>query len=138
MPSGRSPRGRVGVTSFETEQTLLDDGLIAIVRGDFSVDEQERIAAASAAGGVRILEVTLNTTAALEGIRRLSERFAGDLLVGAWTADGAEAERAGAECRVSSLTNGVFYGSLDCGLEVVSRTKVCSVVPGTVSRRCAA
>lgn len=69
----------------EAEQALLEDGLVAIVRGGFSVDEQERIAGALLGGGVRILEVTLNTTDALVGIRRLRERFAGELLVGAGT-----------------------------------------------------
>ncbi len=53
------------MSRFETEQALLDDGLVAIVRGDFSVEEQEAVAGALLAGGVRVLEVTLNTTAVL-------------------------------------------------------------------------
>lgn len=73
------------MNSAAVEHTFLDDGLVAIVRGGFSVGEQEAAAEALLAGGVRILEVTLNTTDALTGIRRLNERFADDLLVGAGT-----------------------------------------------------
>ena len=66
-------------------QTLFDDGLIAIIRGQFSLDEQTRIAQALLNGGVRILEVTLNTTDALKSIGTLQRRFGDDLLVGAGT-----------------------------------------------------
>ena len=93
------------MNSAEVEQALLNDGLVAIVRGEFSVGEQEAIAEALLAGGVRILEVTLNTTDALTGIRRLGERFAGELLVGAGTirkaADAQRARDAGARFLVA-------------------------------------
>ena len=93
------------MNSAEVEQTLLNDGLVAIVRGEFSVGEQEAIAEALLAGGIRMLEVTLNTTDALTGIRRLGERFAGDLLVGAGTvrtvADARRARDAGAQFLVA-------------------------------------
>ena len=93
------------MNSAEVEQTLRDDGLVAIIRGGFSVREQEAIAEALLAGGVRILEVTLNTTDALTGIRQLNERFAGDLLVGAGTvrtaADARRARAAGAQFLVA-------------------------------------
>lgn len=83
------------MSSREIEQALCDDGLIAIVRGDFSVREQEAIAAALLASGVRVLEITLNTTDALPGIGRLNERFSGELLIGAGTVRTAEdAQRA--------------------------------------------
>ena len=91
--------------SAAVEQILLSDGLVAIVRGGFSVGEQEAIAEALLAGGVRILEITLNTTDALTGIRRLSERFAGELWVGAGTvrtaADVRRARAAGAQFLVA-------------------------------------
>lgn len=93
------------MNSAEVEQTLLNDGLVAIVRGEFSVGEQEAIAEALLAGGVRILEITLNTTDALTGVRRLNERFPDDLLVGAGTvrtaADARRARAAGAQFLVA-------------------------------------
>ena len=93
------------MNSAEVEQTLLNDGLVAIVRGEFSVGEQEAIAEALLAGGVRILEITLNTTDALTGVRRLNERFPDDLLVGAGTvrtaADAQQARDAGAQFLVA-------------------------------------
>ena len=93
------------MNSAEVEQTLLNDGLVAIVRGEFSVGEQEAIAEALLAGGVRILEITLNTTDALTGVRRLNERFPDDLLVGAGTvrtaADARRARDAGAQFLVA-------------------------------------
>ena len=42
------------MNSAEVEQTLLNDGLVAIVRGEFSVSEQEAIAEALLVGGVPV------------------------------------------------------------------------------------
>ncbi len=60
-------------------------GLIAIIRGGFSPPQVLAVAEVLARGGVRVLEVTLNTTAALEGITLLKQRLAGEVLVGAGT-----------------------------------------------------
>ena len=82
------------VKSREAYKKLCDDGLVAIVRGDFFLAEQRRIAEALLEGGVRILEITLNTVDALEGIGNLRSEFS-DLLVGAGTVrTAAAAERA--------------------------------------------
>jgi len=64
---------------------LTKDGLITIIRGDFSLEAQENMAQALLDGGVTVLEVTLNTTDALKSIGNLKEKFGGDLLVGAGT-----------------------------------------------------
>lgn len=69
----------------EVTQQLLEDGLIAIIRGDFSLAEQRGVAQALLEGGVRIVELTLNSTHALEGLAALRATFAGDLLIGAGT-----------------------------------------------------
>lgn len=75
-------------------QRLREDGLVAIIRGDFSLSEQQAVAEALLAGGVRVLEITLNTRDALEGIRQLNANFPDDLLVGAGTVRTAEDARA--------------------------------------------
>lgn len=81
------------MNSQQVGQQLRDDGLVAIIRGNFSLGEQQAIAEALLAGGVRVLELTLNTKDALEGIRWLNETYAGELLVGAGTVRTAEYAR---------------------------------------------
>ncbi len=114
------------MNSAEVEQTLLNDGLVAIVRGEFSVEEQEAIAEALLAGGVRTLEITLNTTDALTGIRRLNERFAGKLRVGAGTvrtaADARRARDAGAQFLVAP--------GLDLATVAVAQEQGTLILPG--------
>jgi len=63
------------MNSRQIGQLLRQDGLIAIIRGNFSLSEQQTIAEALLAGGVRVLEITLNTRDALKGIGQLNETF---------------------------------------------------------------
>ncbi len=70
---------------LEVKKQLYADGLISIVRGSFSLKEIMQMAEALLAGGVKIVEVTLNSTHALEGIRDLQRQFGGEMLVGAGT-----------------------------------------------------
>lgn len=76
----------------ELSERLKEDGLVAIIRGDFSLAEQRTIAEALSAGGVKVLEVTLNTRDALESIKKLRQDF-GDLFVGAGTVRTADDAR---------------------------------------------
>jgi len=71
-----------------TEQTtirLKHDGIIAIIRGQFSTERILEIGRALLAAQVPVMEVTLNTSNALEAIKELRARFGADLLVGAGT-----------------------------------------------------
>jgi 2-dehydro-3-deoxyphosphogluconate aldolase/(4S)-4-hydroxy-2-oxoglutarate aldolase len=81
------------LTRDHTAEKLKTDGLVAIIRGDFSLAEQRTIAEALSEGGVRALEVTLNTKDALEGVAQLRRDFS-DLLVGAGTVRTATQARA--------------------------------------------
>lgn len=74
----------------EVKNQLYADGLISIIRGAFSLKEIVQISEALLAGGVKIVEVTLNSTHALEGIRDLQRQFGSDLQVGAGTLRSAE------------------------------------------------
>jgi 2-dehydro-3-deoxyphosphogluconate aldolase/(4S)-4-hydroxy-2-oxoglutarate aldolase len=82
-------------TIENTSQRLKQAGLIAILRGDFSVDELLRIGEALLAGMVTAMEVTLNSPSALQALPQLRERFGDDMLVGAGTVrDSSLARRA--------------------------------------------
>ena len=72
------------------KKQLYDDGLISIIRGGFSLREIVQMSEALLAGGVNIVEVTLNSAHALEAIAELQRQFGNDLLVGAGTVRTAE------------------------------------------------
>jgi 2-dehydro-3-deoxyphosphogluconate aldolase/(4S)-4-hydroxy-2-oxoglutarate aldolase len=64
---------------------VLETGLVAIVRGNFPAQKLIEIGDALLASPVLVMEITLNTTGALEGITLLRERFGDRMLVGAGT-----------------------------------------------------
>lgn len=73
------------MTAHHQFQTLFADcPLIAILRG-VRPDEAEAIGDALVDGGVRIIEVPLNSPDPLDSIARLSARFEGRALIGAGT-----------------------------------------------------
>jgi len=73
------------MTAHRQFQTLFADcPLIAILRG-VRPDEAEAIGDALVEGGVRIIEVPLNSPDPLDSIARLSARFEGRALIGAGT-----------------------------------------------------
>jgi 2-dehydro-3-deoxyphosphogluconate aldolase/(4S)-4-hydroxy-2-oxoglutarate aldolase len=84
---------------------ILDEGLVAIVRGNFPTAKLIEIGDALLASPVLVMEVTLNTAGALEGIALLRQRFGDQMLVGAGTvrtvAQFHEAVAAGAQFTVS-------------------------------------
>ena len=82
--------------------------LIAIIRG-VTPDEAEAIGEAIRNGGIRIIEVPLNSPDPFDSISRLSARFGDEMLVGAGTvldpADVARVRDAGGRLIVSPNTN---------------------------------
>lgn len=72
-------------TIEQSSQFILDEGLVAIVRGNFPNQKLTEIGDALLAAPVLVLEVTLNTTGALNGITLLRERFGDHMLIGAGT-----------------------------------------------------
>lgn len=64
---------------------VLDNGLVAIVRGNFPTAKLIEIGDALLASPVLVMEVTLNTTGALEAIALLRKRYGDKMLVGAGT-----------------------------------------------------
>ncbi len=80
-------------------------GLVAIVRGNFSREQVLNIAQVLLDNGVPVMEVTLNTTSALESISQLRKQFGDQMVVGAGTVRTAaqfdQALEAGAEFTVA-------------------------------------
>ena len=69
----------------ETAQRVRAEGLIAIVRGNFSQSQILAIAEVLLAASTPVMEVTLNTTSALDAIQALRQKFGDKVLIGAGT-----------------------------------------------------
>ncbi|MDN3655084.1 bifunctional 4-hydroxy-2-oxoglutarate aldolase/2-dehydro-3-deoxy-phosphogluconate aldolase [Ferruginibacter paludis] len=98
---------------------LLDHKIVAILRG-MPPKETVRIAEALYAGGIRLLEVTLNSEAALPLIEELSVTFKDRMLIGAGTvlnvSDANNAIAAGAAFLISpALDIAVIKTTRDAG-----------------------
>ena len=89
----------------EAVTQIRQSGIIAIIRGDFPLERLLAIAGAIAEGGVSVVEVTLNSRGALEGITALRRQAGDTMLIGAGTvrtlADVKAALDAGAQFLVS-------------------------------------
>ena len=99
---------------------ILEHKIVAILRG-MPPKEIMPVANALYAGGIRILEITLNSTDALPLIEQLSVAFKGRMLIGAGTvlntADAANAIAAGAAFLISpSLDISVIKAANDAGV----------------------
>jgi 2-dehydro-3-deoxyphosphogluconate aldolase/(4S)-4-hydroxy-2-oxoglutarate aldolase len=69
----------------QASQKIKSCGIVAIIRGDYSVDDMLRISTALLAGSVSVVEVTLNTPSVLEALPKLRKYFGDELLIGAGT-----------------------------------------------------
>jgi len=69
----------------DVAQRVRETGLIAIIRGKFSRNQVVGIAETLLTHQIPVMEVTLNTTGALESIRQLRAQFGDRLVVGAGT-----------------------------------------------------
>lgn len=69
----------------ETAQRLQDNGIIPIVRGDFSAQKVLEIGDALLASSILAMEVTMNTPGALDLIEMLRARLGEHMLIGAGT-----------------------------------------------------
>jgi len=70
--------------------SLKHEGIIAILRGQFSTERILEIGRVLLAAKVPVMEVTLNSSNALEAIKELRGRFGTELLVGAGTVRAVE------------------------------------------------
>jgi 2-dehydro-3-deoxyphosphogluconate aldolase/(4S)-4-hydroxy-2-oxoglutarate aldolase len=90
--------------SHRIEDLLHETGVVAMVRG-IATEDVEPVASALYHGGVRLMEVTLNTEGAFDMIESLAVKYKGSMGIGAGTvmslADAREAHRRGAEFLVT-------------------------------------
>jgi 2-dehydro-3-deoxyphosphogluconate aldolase/(4S)-4-hydroxy-2-oxoglutarate aldolase len=99
---------------------IIEHKIVAIIRG-LQPDEVLKIAAALYKGGVKIIEVTLNSPNALLTIEKLSSEYRNQLLVGAGTvlniSDAKAAIAAGAKFIISpNLDITVIKATKDAGM----------------------
>jgi 2-dehydro-3-deoxyphosphogluconate aldolase/(4S)-4-hydroxy-2-oxoglutarate aldolase len=78
------------ISIAKSTEFVLDNGLVAIVRGNFPTAKLTEIGDALLASPVLVMEVTLNTTGALDAIALLRKRYGDKMLVGAGTVRTAE------------------------------------------------
>lgn len=107
-------------------QRIKTGGIIAILRGGFTVDDMLRVGDALLHGGVTVMEATLNSPHALTALPKLVEHFGERMLVGAGTVrDLSQARRA-------TDAGAQFLVSPNLDLETVSfaRTKDVLHLPG--------
>jgi 2-dehydro-3-deoxyphosphogluconate aldolase / (4S)-4-hydroxy-2-oxoglutarate aldolase len=110
------------MTSLEQ---ILEYKIVAILRGCIP-QRIPAIAAALCAGGVRLLEITLNSPGALEAIRQVSDAMGDGLLVGAGTVlTAAEAEAA-----IDAGARFILSPSLDIDTIRVTRKRGAVSIPG--------
>lgn len=89
---------------LENLNKIAETGIVLIIRLD-SEEEALAVAEAAVAGGIKVLEITMSVPNALNIINTLSQKYGGDILVGAGTVLDGETARAailaGAELLVS-------------------------------------
>jgi 2-dehydro-3-deoxyphosphogluconate aldolase/(4S)-4-hydroxy-2-oxoglutarate aldolase len=108
-----------------TLQQILENKIVAILRG-VRPDAVPEVAAALHAGGIRCLEITLNSPDALAMIRDLSARMGDRLLVGAGTVlDAAEARAA-----IDAGASFIISPALDIPTIQVTRQLQAVSIPG--------
>jgi 2-dehydro-3-deoxyphosphogluconate aldolase/(4S)-4-hydroxy-2-oxoglutarate aldolase len=107
-------------------QQIKQSVVIAILRGEFSVEDILRIGEALLAGRVTVMEVTLNSPSALTALPKLRHHFGAEMLIGAGTVRDVQ------QARQASDAGAQFLVSPNLDLETVSfaRTKGLLHLPG--------
>lgn len=103
------------------QQQLLECGLVPIVRGSFSIDQLKQVAETLLEAEINVVEVTLNSQNALEGIAVLRKQLGDTMLIGAGTVrtlDGFHAAiGAGAQFTIApNLDNEVMKAAVSGGI----------------------
>jgi 2-dehydro-3-deoxyphosphogluconate aldolase / (4S)-4-hydroxy-2-oxoglutarate aldolase len=104
---------------------ILNNQIIAIIRGA-EPEEIINIVEALHAGGVRTLEITINSPDALSVIERVSSRFEEELLIGAGTVLDAETARSA----ILAGAKFIISPTLNIGVIRTTRRYGCVSIPG--------
>jgi len=101
---------------MDTLSQILEHKIVAIIRGA-DPDDVLKIAKALNDGGVKLLEVTMNSTKPLEAIKQLSETMKGKMLIGAGTVLDAQM------VKTAIAAGAQFIISPNLNMEVIKTTK---------------
>ena len=101
---------------MNTLAQILEHKIVAIIRGAAPEDVM-KIAAALHEGGVKLLEVTLNSLNALELINQVAKNMEGKMLIGAGTVLDAESTRSAIDAGAKFIISPYF------STEVITTTK---------------
>ena len=101
---------------MNTLAQILEHKIVAIIRGALPEDVM-KIAAALHEGGVKLLEVTLNSLNALELINQVAKNMEGKMLIGAGTVLDATSTRSAIEAGAKFIISPYFSS------EVITTTK---------------
>lgn len=104
------------MTSFATLQQIFKHQIVAIIRG-VPAGSVPAVAKALKDGGVKLLEITLNSPGALTAIEALSKQFGKDLLIGAGTVLDATS------ARLAILAGAQFIISPSLDLDTIKMTR---------------
>jgi 2-dehydro-3-deoxyphosphogluconate aldolase/(4S)-4-hydroxy-2-oxoglutarate aldolase len=86
MEGGRARHSSINMDTIEKASSRIREcGIVPIIRGDYSTDDMLRIGDALLAGDVTVMEVTLNSTSALDALPKLRAHFKKSMLIGAGT-----------------------------------------------------
>lgn len=96
---------------------IKQSGVIAILRGDFSVKDMLRIGEALMAGTITVMEVTLNSPSSLTALPQMRHHFGDEMLIGAGTVRDVKQARQAIEAGAQ------FLVSPNLDLETVSFTR---------------
>lgn len=108
----------------DTIQKIGEKKIIAITRSD-SIEQLEQTVEALYAGGIRLVEVTMNTPGALQGIELLNEKFP-DMVIGAGTVLDGETARSAILSGAKFILTPTLNSSV---IEMANRYQI-PIIPG--------
>ena len=89
-------------------EKIKRSGVIAILRGDFLVEDMIRIGEALRTGTITVMEVTLNSPSALTALPKLRDHFRDGMLIGAGTVRDVDQARAAREAGAQFIVSPNF------------------------------
>ncbi len=114
------------MNSEKAAQKIKACGIVAIIRGDFSVDDMLRISTALLAGSVSVVEVTLNSPAVFDALPWLRKHLGDELLIGAGTVRNAQ----GVQQAIDAGAQFLVSPNYDAASVALSQTKDTLHLPG--------
>lgn len=114
------------MNSITAAEKIKQGGIIAILRGDFSVEDMVRIGEALLSGTITVMEVTLNSPSAITALPRLRDHLGDEMIVGAGTVRAVNQARMAREAGAQFLVSPNF----DADAVAFARTNDLLHLPG--------